>query len=125
MFDCVDAVGQGFVCVAGMDWDGLGRERGAFVDALVEHEMDHHAGVVDFAAGEGCQRVVDGMGAGKLPGQRGVQVDDAIGKAAQKAAAEDVHPAGEHDPVGRVLVQERGKVGVVFGAAAARRRGRA
>ena len=69
MLNGVDTVGKGFVCVARMDGNGLRRQHRPLVHAFIRRQMDHHAGVIDFSAREGCQRIVNGMGAGELSGQ--------------------------------------------------------
>ena len=47
--------------------------------------------------GEGS---LDGVGAGQLAGQCGVQVDDHAGEPAEEAHRQDAHPAEQHDVVG-------------------------
>ena len=95
-------------------------EHGTVVDGLDGHEVDHHAGGRALA-GEGLlPRPLDGVGAGELAGEGGVEVDDAVGEPAEEAHREDAHPAGEDDEVGPEAGDDVGEAGVVVGAGLAR-----
>ena len=99
----------------------IGGQDGPVVDALVGHEVDHHAGA-GALAGEGLvPGPLDGVGAGQLAGQGRVEVDDPVGEPAEEAHRQDAHPAGEHDEVGAEAGDDVGQAGVVVGAGLARR----
>ena len=46
---------------------------------------------------------------GSSPGNAGVEVDDAAGKAGEKAHRQDAHPPGEDDEVGAGLLDDVGE----------------
>ena len=83
---------------------------------FVGDEVDHHTGG-GALAGEGLvPGPLDGVRAGQLAGQGGVEVDDALGEPAEEAHREDAHPAGEHDEVGTEPGDDVGEAGVVLGS---------
>jgi hypothetical protein len=109
----VHAGGERLEGVVGEDGDGRRAEDGAGVDALVRHEVHHHARRRALA-GEGLvPGALDGVGARQLAGQGGVEVDDASREPAEEAHREDAHPAGEHDDVGAEPGDDVGEAGVV------------
>ena len=115
MFHCVDARLQVIQAVCRID-----RHLGAGDDRPGVHfrydPMHHDAGVVDLAPLKRLVGALDGVGAGELAGQGGMQIEHLHRKAIQKRRAEHVHPAGQHDQV-RVIASHRlGQIGVVVGA---------
>ena len=107
--------GERLECVVGVDRHGGRGEDGAVVDGLRRDEVDHHPGG-GALAGEGLvPGPLDGVGAGQLARQGGVEVDDAVGEPAEEAHREDAHPAGEHDEVGAEPGDDVGEAGVVLG----------
>ena len=99
-----------------MDRHRGGPENGAVVDALVGHEMDHHAGRRALAAAGLLVRPGDGVRAGQLARERRVEVDDTLREAAEEAHREDAHPSGEDDDVGICGLDDVGEARVVVGS---------
>ncbi len=102
--------------VVGVDRNVGRRQHRSVVDALVGHEVDHHAGAVARRRRvPRAQARSIASRAGELAGQRRVEVDDHAGEPAEEAHREDPHPAGEHDPVGGEAGDDVGEAGVVVG----------
>ena len=91
----VDAFGQRVERVVGVDRHDGGGEHRAVVDALVGHEVHHHAGARCARPRWNSAKARSmACGAGQLAGQRRVEVDDHAGEPAEEAHREDAHPAG-------------------------------
>ncbi len=67
-----------------------------FRDSIVHHT----AAVRNAPLLKGGIGPLNGVSSGKVPRQRGMQVDDLLGKAFEKGGAENVHPARQHNQIG-------------------------
>ena len=68
------------------------------IHGFIGDEVDHHAGMLDFALVICLERFLDAVRAGEHPWQCGMQVDDAVGEVLNEGLRENVHPPGLHDP---------------------------
>jgi hypothetical protein len=109
-----DAGGEGVGVVGGEHGDGALQQDHAVVQVLID-KMDGASGQLD--------AVIEGLGlrveAGKGGQERGVDVEDAVGKGGDELRREEAHVAGQADEVDAVGAEAGEDIAIVVGAGAA------